>query len=225
MSSDQNTNQNGDHFDKLAEQFSEQEQEKREEIYQANSHGNGFADDMEDSKAPEQYNPKKLNAKHREIIRLTALGYKGVMIAKMLSVTPQTVYNITNSPLGESLLQEIENARTGNVKDVRDRLQEASPLAVELVVDIMSDGKSEKNKLRAALKVLEMTGHKPGENHQHVHTHLSKDDIDDIKEEVGRGPTTVPESSNQHFNETNKPEPNDPNKDIQDAEIIEEEEG
>jgi hypothetical protein len=206
-----------DNLDDVASSFEQERQKEDEQIVKSNKFGNGFQ-----SEAPNQsgtYEPQKLNATHREILRLVSLGYKGTMISKMLGCTPQTVYNIKNSPLGQALLDEIQEARTGSVKDVQKRLQEASPLAAEIVVDIMQEGKKESNKLKSALKVLEMTGHKPGETHNHNHLHMTKDDLNEIK---GRVQDEEIADKGRSFNEDNRPSQN--GEDIQDAEIIDEEE-
>jgi len=213
-----------DYFDKIAKDFEQEREAENEEIARSNEHGNGFANDMKSSEAPSKtgsYNPQKLNARHREIIRLHCLGYKGTMIAKMLGCTPQLIYQITNSPLGEALISEIQQARTGNVQDVQQRLQEASPLAAEIIVDVMNEGKKESNKLKAALKLLEMTGHKPGETVQHNHLHMTKDDIEKAKQRARKEDKQIADKG-KSFNESNRP--SGAEQDIQDAEVIEEEE-
>lgn len=163
--------------------------EEMEEVFQSNKNGLGFPT----SESPGTYEPQSLNARHREILRLAALGYKYVQIAKILGITPAVVGYTVNSPLGQSFLAEIHEARTGSVKDVHNRLQEMSPLAAELLLDIMNEGKSESNRLKAAEKVLEMTGHKTENKHMHLHTHLSKDEIKQLKETANIGPNTVSE--------------------------------
>lgn len=169
-------NKEQDKFSDLADEF-----KKSEQVEKANKYGNGFAP----ATSPSQpYTPDKLNARHREIIRLHCLGYKGTEIANMLGCTPQTVYNIVNSPLGLDLISQIQEARTGSVKDVHNRLQEMSPLAAEVTLDLMNDAESETVRLRAAEKVLEMTGHKATDKHQHIHAHLTKDDIQELKDRI-----------------------------------------
>jgi len=180
--------------------------EDSETLAMSNESGNGFGDVYSpvESEASETYNPQKLNARHREMIRLHALGYKGVQIANILGVTPQNVYDILNSPLGQSFISEIQEARTSSVQDVQNRLQEFSPLAAELVLDIMNEGVKESNRLKAGLKVLEMTGHKPGDTVNHNHVHLTKEDIEDIKATHKGGPRLEEENTDsKSFNETN----------------------
>ena len=177
-----------DSYKETKDEFSEAAQEM-EEVFQSNQHGLGFPT----SESPGTYEPKSLNARHREILRLVALGYKHVTVAKILGITPTAVGYTVNSPLGKSFLAEIHEARTGSVKDVHNRLQEMSPLAAEVMLDIMNEGKSETNKLRAAEKILEMTGHKSENKHMHLHTHLSKDEIEEMKKTANIGPETTSE--------------------------------
>ncbi len=168
-----------DAYSEIAEEFASQQKEEAEEIFHANQHGNGFAPEKSSS-GP--YMPQKLNARHREIIRLHCLGYKHVEIGNMLGCTAQLCSMIVNSPLGVDLIQEIQKARTGSVKDVHERLQEMSPFAAEIMLDIMASSKKESNRLRAAEKVLEMTGHKAASRHEHMHAHLTKEEIEELKQ-------------------------------------------
>lgn len=213
-----------DDLDDSVQNSFRQVKEEQEEVVQANQNGNGFGDiySPAESEAPSGYEPQKLNARHREMIRLHALGYKGVQIANILGVTPQNVYDTLNTPLAQAFLQEIEEARNGSVQDVRERLQEISPLAVETVLDVMQNG-SESNRLKAADKVLDKTGQKPGETVNHNHVHLTKEDINNIKKEHAGGPR-VESEADEDFNETNREllQTNEPQ--TNEAEIIEEEE-
>lgn len=169
------------------------EEAQDEDIFSSNQFGTGFDPDTSESSGT--YEPQVLNARHREIIRLYALGYKQVTIASILSITTATVGYVVNSPLGRSFLQEIEQARTGSVKDVRDRLQEMSPFAAEIFVDVMSNSKSEARRLAAAEKVLKMTGHTGEQKNLHLHTHLTREELEEIKHEANNGgPETVLEA-------------------------------
>lgn len=150
--------------------------------------------DLDISSSGVSYEPAKLNARHREIIRLAALGYKHVQIASILGISPVTVGYIIRSPLGQQFLREIGEARTDSVKDVQNRLNELSPLAVETVLDVMTTAK-DNVRGNMAIKVLEMTGHKATEKHDHNHLHLTKEDILEIKREYKGGPKIVEEAS------------------------------
>src|SRR5690625_1462220 len=176
-------------LDQWATEFKKfQEREKSEEtLFQANTeseNGLGFPA----SEIPSSYEPQALNARHREILRLVALGYKHTQVGAMLSISPVTVGYVVRSPLGQSFLSEIQEARTGSVKDVHNRLQEMSPFAAEIMLDIMANSKSEGNKLKAAEKVLEMTGHKAENKHVHLMTQLSAEDIKELKNTAQKFP-------------------------------------
>jgi len=177
-------------------------QEDIETEYRSNSHGLGFPV----SDAPGTYELLYGYGHHREILRLVALGYKYIQVASILGITPTVVSYTVNSPLGRAFLDEIHEARTGSVKDVHNRLQEMSPLAAEIMLDIMNDGKSETNKLRAAEKVLEMTGQKAENQHMHLHTHLTPEQVEEVKRTANLGPKTVRENSEE----------------VSDAEVLEE---
>jgi len=182
-----NNAQSTDPFAYLAEisdKFREEQKAESEEIYRSNEGDSESGLGFPVSEANGTYEPTHLNARHREILRLTALGYKQVQVAAMLSITPATVGYVVRSPLGQSFLAEIHEARTDSVKDVHNRLQEMSPFAAEIMLDIMANGKREGDKLRAAEKVLEMTGHKADNKHMHLHTHMTQEDIKEMKKNV-----------------------------------------
>lgn len=181
-----------------------QEAYAQEKIYQSNEHGLGFPV----SEAPGTYNPQALNARHREILRLVVLGYKHVEIARMLGITPTVVSYTVTSPLGRSFLAEIHEARTGSVKDVHNRLKEMSPLAAEVMLDILNDGKSETNRLKAAEKILEMTGHKSENRHMHLHTHMTPEEIAEVKRTANIGPKTLSEASTKTTEDEDREETN-----------------
>lgn len=194
-----------DNLDEAVEESYREVSQEQESVVASNETGNGFGDvyTPAESEAPSSYEPQKLNARHREMIRLHVLGYKGVQIANILGVTPQNVYDTLGTDLAKSFIQEIEEARNSSVQDVRERLQEFSPLAAETILDLM-DSSSDTVKYKSAKTILEMTGQKPGESVNHNHIHLTKEDIEDIKKEHAGGPGVITEGSEKEFNETNR---------------------
>ena len=107
-------------------------------------------------------NVKKVMNQHHEILRLSALGMKGREVALMLSCTPQTVYNVTNSELGRSQLAKLHGLRDDSAVDVAARIQQISEKAVEVVAEVLEDEEAGVNlRVTAAFKILDRAGHGP----------------------------------------------------------------
>ena len=99
---------------------------------------------------------------HHEILRLSALGMKGVDVARMLSCTPQTVYNVTNGELGRRQLDKLHGLRDESAVDVGKRIQEISEMAVEVVAEAIENEETNINlRVAAAFKILDRAGHGP----------------------------------------------------------------
>lgn len=83
------------------------------------------------------YTIQKLHALHKEIIRAKAMGAKNVDIAKALGVTPVMVGYVLHSPAGKQQLDILMGARDAKAIDVRDRLDQMQPVALEVLVDML----------------------------------------------------------------------------------------
>ena len=162
--------------------FNYLEQDTDVGIFKSNSFGTGPQEVFANTK---YYEPDKLNARHREMVRLTILGYKNIQIASILGVSQSNVCIILNSPLAKELIDNFKDARDGSAKDVQRRFEEIAPMATETVFDIMTgDGETSTNKLKAATLVLEVAGHRNKENKREDEQTLDKDTIAEIKERV-----------------------------------------
>ncbi len=106
---------------------------------------------------------KRLWGKHREIIRLHAMGtYTMKEIAKILGISAQTVSNTLASPLAERELLRIARMRDVTYEDLRDRINAIAPMALDIIEEDMLDPETPKP-LRTALanKILDRAGHSP----------------------------------------------------------------
>ena len=129
------------------------------------------------------YDLKRLFGRHRQICRLHVLGgMDGQGIAQLMGVTPQTVYNVLGSELGVKLCEELSNGLDDEMREVQQRLQELSPIALDIVEETMLDEETPLPlKVKVADSILNRAGHNPAVKIEQRSTSL-KIDADFIKE-------------------------------------------
>lgn len=119
---------------------------------------------------------------HHEIVRLTLLGHKPKEIAERLQITPQTVSNTLNSRIVRDKLDIMRAQRDAVTVDVATAIADLAPKAVAAIgAMIEKEGISDAVRLNAAKDVLDRSGFKPREKHEHVHAHMSAEEIEALK--------------------------------------------
>lgn len=124
---------------------------------------------------------------HDEITRRILLGQKNTVIADALQCSVSTVSNVRNSPVIQDKLAIMRGARDAYTVDIARDIQEFAPTALKVLKDIVEGqgiGTSASPALRAreANNWLDRAGHAPIKREEHVHAHLTKDEIDAIKQ-------------------------------------------
>jgi len=106
---------------------------------------------------------KRLWGMQNEVCRLHVIGgLKGTEIARMLGITPQTVYNIVGSEKGKEVIARLSLGRDVNAEDIQKRIQEIQPLALEILEDAMLDDEAKLEvKVGIAKDLMDRGGHKP----------------------------------------------------------------
>lgn len=135
--------------------------------------------------SPRAYEPKTLNARHHEILRLSLLGYSNKEIAGRLDCTPATVSNVLNSGLGREHSALLRAEADYNALETAKRIREISPKAIELVERLITDDDTPAAvRLRAAQDVLDRAGFAPVKNVNVKSTSvtLTGADLDALKE-------------------------------------------
>lgn len=129
------------------------------------------------------YDLKRLFGRHRQICRLFVLGgMKGIEIAQVMGIVPQTVYNVLGSELGVKLCKELSSGLDDEMVEVQQRLQELSPLALDIIEETMLDEEtSQPLKVKVADSILNRAGHNPAVKIEQRSMSL-KIDADFIKE-------------------------------------------
>ena len=83
-----------------------------------------------------KYEPKQLNQKHHEILRLALLGYSNVEIAERLHCTPVTVSTVRNSGLGRQQASLLKAEADFHAIETAKRIRELAPGAIETINQI-----------------------------------------------------------------------------------------
>jgi hypothetical protein len=131
-----------------------------------------------------QYNVKSLWDHHQQMLRLIALGRSNVEIAEAMDCTPQSVSNLRNSPVAKVKLEQLKRTLDEEAVDIGTRIQEFAPVALRLLEDVISGRDPDASiSLRAKYASLHLSRAGFGEVKKvaSINTHLTRDDIEDIK--------------------------------------------
>lgn len=131
-----------------------------------------------------KYEPKQLNQKHHEILRLALLGYSNVEIAERLHCTPVTVSTVRNSGLGRQQASLLKAEADYHAIETAKRIRELAPGAIETINQIMSDEDAPAAvRLNAAKDVLDRAGFAAPKqvNVQSTSVTLTGDDLEGLK--------------------------------------------
>ena len=124
---------------------------------------------------------KKLWGRHKEVARLHVLGFKNIEIAELLGITTATVVNNLNSTLVKQELSRLALLRDNGAIDIAKDIKEMLPLALDTMRDIMANGSKEGDKLKSAIRVLDMGGHSPVKRMLIANAVFDKEDLKEIK--------------------------------------------
>lgn len=134
-----------------------------------------------------KYNISHMWQHHHEILRLVLLGNKPSEIAEALNITPQTVSNTVNSPLGRAKLAMLRAERDQSSVDIAAAIQDVQADALNVVKEFVDPeagkNKDDKLRLKAAFDLLDRGGHGAPQviRSEHLHAHLTGNDIEEIK--------------------------------------------
>lgn len=105
------------------------------------------------------YDVKKVWDSHHEITRRLILGQKGTVIAREMGITSQTVSHVRNNPVMKRLFDILHSAADAETVEIRKRIVDIGPLAVEYLESAMRMDIDDKTKsavgLGAAKTVIE----------------------------------------------------------------------
>jgi hypothetical protein len=125
------------------------------DIIQSHSHADFSSGTT--SSSTSQLAVTRLTPVEREMVRLSAQGWRAPRIAKELGYAPETVRKRLRSHLAQEYRNLLEKGREERVKEYFDSLQEHVPEAIDTVVDVMRAGK-DRERLAAAQDVIDRAG-------------------------------------------------------------------
>lgn len=112
-----------------------------------------------------KYQVKELANKHKEVIRLAALGCNGKEIAAATGYSETTVSVILNSRIVNDKLQQLHEGRDMTVMQARDLIEKAQPRAQQLLTKVLDGDEALnptlKDRIRTAQYILEQGGNGP----------------------------------------------------------------
>lgn len=132
-----------------------------------------------------RYQLRALNDSHREILRLTMLGFKTKQIADLLGVTEPTVCNAVNGAKGRQQLAILRGVRDAGTVDIAKDIQEFATKAWEIVKERLDNPNlPDALALKYGLEAVGLAGHvKPQRVQvQGAIAHLTSDEILALKE-------------------------------------------
>ena len=109
-----------------------------------------------ETKQPTKWEPQKLSARHREIMRRLLEGAPRSVIAEEMGLHPQTITIVTGSLLFREALSQMEQEADFQV--IR-RAEDLSNEALDTLKNMMRFARSEAMKLRAADSILDRAGY------------------------------------------------------------------
>lgn len=122
---------------------------------------------------------KELKIHHREIGRLRFEGFTPAEIAERTGTKLATVYNILRDPMCKSYMDGLADKADKSVVNVRQRLAEMNPLALDSIQDLLQKESNAPHAviLAAAKDVLDRNGYKAPERHEHAVGHFTMKDL------------------------------------------------
>lgn len=139
--------------------------------------------------------------RHAEIVRRKAVGQSNTQIADSMGMSKMQVSNVVNSPIIQDRLAIMNGARDAYTIDLARDIREFAPKCLDLLKEIISGDTegvgqlaSPALKARVAIDVLDRAGYAPVKNinMQSAHVHLTKEDIDQMKQRVLANMTNAP---------------------------------
>ena len=135
---------------------------------------------------------KQLWDSHHEILRLHALGYKNVDIARIVKCTPQTVSNTLASNVAQGTIQKFRQKRDKDAESILNRIQRILPKCMDILEETIKDEEIPLSvRLKEANTLLDRGGFGKviKTENKTLHAHLTKTDIEEMKERMAQAVT------------------------------------
>ena len=102
----------------------------------------------------------KIQAIHREAVLLMSQGFNNLKVAEQLEIAPETVSRWKQDFVFKA---ELNKLQIENQEYHRDKLRSLNSVALETLESIMMNEENPRERLTAAIKILEITKLKPAQ--------------------------------------------------------------
>ena len=124
------------------------------------------------------YHPKVFSERHKIIVALSALGWKGPAIAAEVGMEPTTVSKILGDPRAKVLKKKInEQYIEETLISTQERIQSNTLAAADKVIELMNGADSERVQQTSAFDILDRGGFKPREQSVSTQIKIGAKDI------------------------------------------------
>ena len=124
------------------------------------------------------YHPKTFSERHKIIVALSALGWKGPAIAKEMDLEATTVSKILGDPRAKVLKEQINNQYIEEtLVATQEKIQAHTLAAASKVIDLMQNAESERVQQTSAFDILDRGGFKPKEQSVNTQIKINSNDL------------------------------------------------
>ncbi len=123
----------------------------------------------------------QIKTQHREIARLSFEGFRPIEISEKTGMAISSVRAIISDPLCQAYIATLDDKADDGVITTRKRMANMVSKSLDVIDDMLSLEVPPNVALRAAHDILDRTGHQPVQRHEHVHGHLTREDLEELK--------------------------------------------
>lgn len=133
---------------------------------------------------------QRIRAVHHQAARLLATGMKAVEVSAVVGMSQSRISILLSDPAFKELVAFYSEREDARFNDVQDRmvllgLDAAAELHERIVDD--PEAVSTKDLIKVLSSALDRGGHAPKTRNEHVHLHLTPQDLERIRQEVPPG--------------------------------------
>lgn len=143
--------------------------------------------DKRRSSSSRLYEPKQLNSRHHEILRMNMLGYSNVDIAKMLGCSLATVSTAINSQLGREHAALLKSEADYSAVETAKKIRELAPRALAILSEVLENSETPAAvRARVAQDLLDRGGYAPVKSVSMTSTsiQLTGNDLENLKSQA-----------------------------------------
>lgn len=140
---------------------------------------------------------------HHRIIEKASLGMQVIDIAFDLQCSENLVTRILKTPAAEAKLARLRGDRETAITDVNEEIRKAAPRAFEILSGIMGNPDAkDADRIKIGMDILDRAGHAPVKKVQNLSTHVTLEEIMQMKKaalELQRTRSSVEDTPSQEI--------------------------